>query len=161
MKTSILIVEDDLDLLQTVSAFFADDFDHVLSAPDGISAYISINEQVQKPDLIFADIKMPGWDGLEFVSKLRGEGITIPVLFASGTADRDDLVKALRLGAVDFIQKPYSFKDIRMALYRVLEIARRESEMTALIDKFGELSAEVARQRRLIGLFRASNAKKM
>lgn len=161
MNECILIVEDDLNLLHALSEFFADDFKEVLTAPDGISAYLIIKERSKKPDLIFSDIRMPGWDGLQFVASLRAEGDNTPVLFSSGTAEKDDLIKALKLGAVDFVQKPYDFKYIKMALYRVMEISRRESEMAALVEKFGDLSDVVVRQSRLIGLFRVSNSRKM
>ncbi|MGZ3774323.1 MAG: response regulator [Pseudobdellovibrionaceae bacterium] len=160
LKTKILIVEDDGTLLKTLSDFFSEDFDEVVCADDGISAFLAINESPQKPDLIFTDIKMPGWDGLQFITQLRGQGINIPVLFSSGTAEKEDIIKALRLGSVDFVEKPYNLEDIRVAIHRVLEISRRESELGGLIEKFGDASAEVARQKRLIGLFRVANTRR-
>lgn len=159
-KTSILIVEDDSNLLQTLSDLFSKDFDIVLTACDGVSAYIAITENSKKPDLIFSDIRMPGWNGLEFVSRLRAEGYDIPVIFASGEAEKSDLVVALKLGAVDYIQKPYEFDDIKSAIFRVLEISKCESKLNELIKKYGENSEEVQKKRRIIGLSKVINAEK-
>lgn len=156
-KGAILIVEDDLTLLHALADFFSEDFDKVLSAVDGISAFMAVSDKTQTLDLVFTDIKMPGWDGLQFVTNLRAQGINVPVLFTSGTAEKDDLVKALRLGAVDFIQKPYKLEDVRTAVYRVLEISKRESELAALLHKNSKDSDEVTRKNRMIGLLRAAN----
>lgn len=160
VKRAILIVEDDITLLDTLGDFLSKDFERVVKAVDGISAYIAVEEIAQNLEIIFTDIKMPGWDGLQFVTNLRAQGVNTPVLFTSGTADRDDLIKALRLGAVDFVPKPYNLEEIRTAIFRVLEISRRETEIAVLQDKHGKENNEVIKQNRMVGLFRTANVKK-
>lgn len=156
LDSRVLVVEDDIDLLESLKEILALDFKHVITAVDGISAYLALEEH--EPDLIFSDIKMPGFDGLELVTKLRSEGKNIPIILASGTADKADLMKALRLGVLDFVEKPYTTDTVRTAVFRVLEIATRENDLQQLIKEHGEGSPVVKRQQRMIGLFQVVNA---
>ncbi|MGZ3768116.1 MAG: response regulator [Bdellovibrio sp.] len=159
-KDTILIVEDDIALLDTFAEFLSHDFEQVLKAIDGVSAFLTVNENHHKLSLILSDIKMPGWDGIQFVTELRSQGINTPVIFTSGTADREEMIKALRLGAVDFIPKPFKFEEIRTAIFRVLEISKRESEVSEIIKIHGKESVLVNHQNKMIGRFRAANAKR-
>lgn len=154
----VLIVEDDLDLLESLKEILSLDFDHVITACDGVSAFLSLEEM--EPDLIFSDIKMPGFDGIELVKKLRSEGKNIPVILASGTADKEDLMRALRLGVLDFVEKPYTTEAVRTAVFRVLEIASRGHDLQNLISEHGVDSPIVKRQQRMIGLFQVVNSVK-
>ena len=157
-ETRILIVEDDLDLLHLLKDYFANDFDHVISAVDGISAYLAVAEG--NPDIILTDIGMPGFSGLDLVTRLRTEGNNVPILIASGNADRSDAVRALRLGVVDFVEKPYQLEDLRTSVFRALEISSREHNLSQMIEKFGEDSPHVKRVQRMVGLFKVANAKR-
>ncbi len=154
----VLIVEDDLDLLESLKEILSLDFDQVVTACDGVSAFLSLEES--EPDLIFSDIKMPGFDGIELVKKLRSEGKNIPVILASGTADKEDLMRALRLGVLDFVEKPYTTEAVRTAVFRVLEIASRGQDLQNLISEHGVDSPIVKRQQRMIGLFQVVNSVK-
>lgn len=156
LDSRVLIVEDDIELLESLKEILSLDFNEVITAVDGISAFLAIEEQ--EPDLIFSDIKMPGFDGLELISKLRSEGKNIPVILASGTADREDILKALRLGVSDFVEKPYTSTDVRTAVFRCVEVAARKLDLQKLIEEFGEHSPNVKRQQRMIGLFHVVNS---
>ena len=157
-NSRILIVEDDLNLLHYLKEFFADDFDQVVTACDGISAYLSLQEGM--PDVILTDLHMPGFDGIEFITRLRADGHDTPVILASNNVDSEHLKKAIKLGVVDFLEKPYNDNDLMKAVYRVVQISSREYELPALAKKFGEDSIEVKKHQKMIGLLKAMSSKK-
>lgn len=152
----VLVVEDDSALLEELKSLFESEFETVVTASDGGEAYIrSLNEDF---DLIFTDIKMPGMTGLDLVIRLRSEGKDTPVILSSSAAEREHLVQAIRLGVVDFVEKPYTPDMLREALYRNLEILRREKRLTISQYQEGADSAAANHQKKMIGLLQATNS---
>jgi YesN/AraC family two-component response regulator len=152
-ETSILIVEDDPDILSILSNIFTKHFNIIYTATNGKLALSVVKEL--NPDLILTDIQMPEINGIEFVTKMRAEGKAIPVVMISSSQDRQFLLKAIKLGVQDFVEKPFKKWDIEMAVHRVLEMAVRSNDLTNLIFLFGIESKEVKRQKKLIGLLQA------
>lgn len=149
----VLVVEDDLALLEELKDLFESEFEYVVPASDGGEAYIrSLNEDF---DLIFSDIKMPGMNGLELVTRLRSEGKTTPIILSSSAAEREQLIQALRLGITDFIEKPYTPDMLREILYRNLEILRREKSVISSQTRTGANSAATLQQKKMLGLLQA------
>jgi CheY-like chemotaxis protein len=152
----VLVAEDDLALLEELRDIFESEFETVVLASDGGEAYIrSLNEHF---DLIFSDIKMPGMNGLELVKRLRSEGKSTPIILASSAADREHLIQALRLGIADFVEKPYTPDMLKEALYRNLEILRRERRLLESQIAKGIESPAAAHQKKMIGLLQAVNS---
>jgi two-component system, OmpR family, response regulator ChvI len=119
MFRSIALVDDDRNILASVSiALEADGFD-VNTYVDGTDA---IRGLAQKPaDLAILDIKMPRMDGVELLAKIR-ETSSIPVIFLTSKDDEIDEVLGLRMGADDYITKPFSQ---RLLIERVKALIRR------------------------------------
>src|SRR3712207_2612990 len=102
----ILIVDDDQSTLASLSrAFRLAGYDAVVS--DDASRAISLLRD-QRFDLVFSDVVMPRKDGLAMLAELRELGISTPVVMISGQATVDMAVRATRLGAIDFLEKPIS-----------------------------------------------------
>lgn len=121
-RPTILIVDDDTDMLLLFSAMLAAEF-QVFTAQTGEEGLIMT--LLHKPDIIVSDINMPelnGWELCYLVRQIPTTG-AIPFLFLSSRSDLPDKVKSLRLGADDFITKPFSVEKvaqrIRVALGRV------------------------------------------
>lgn len=155
-RFKILIIEDDLELLALLREVLAGHFVNVSTACDGASAYIAFRDE--KFDLVISDIRMSGFNGIELLRRARAEGHTTPFIMVSGAAEKEDVVQALKLGAKEFIEKPYSMEGMIAAVFRVIEIQRREFSLIRLVEEFGEEDDQVKRQSRMIGLFRAANA---
>jgi len=120
MKNKIVLVDDDRNILVSVSmALEAEGFE-VMTFNDGESGLKGIIEQ--KPDLVILDVKMPRMDGIEVLSKLR-ELSQIPVIFLTSKDDEIDQVIGLRMGADDYITKPFSQ---RLLLERIKVLLRRQ-----------------------------------
>lgn len=102
--------------------------------------YASGSEFLRDADLergcILLDLRMPGMDGLEVQEELVSRGVLLPVVVISGHGDVGTAVKAMKLGAVDFLEKPYREEDLTAAVERALSLSgkrsdRRQSEITA------------------------------
>lgn len=120
-KPTIILVDDDQNILASVSMALEAAGYTVQSFSDGISALEAINNN--PPDLAVLDIKMPRMDGREVLQTLR-ETSDLPVIFLTSLDDEDDQLLGLRLGADDYITKPFSQK---LLIARIEALLRRQS----------------------------------
>jgi DNA-binding response OmpR family regulator len=119
----VLLVDDDLDLL-TVTGFALQQAGFlVVTAPDGPAALEVFRRE--QPDVAVLDINMPRMNGFELAQKLR-EKSRIPVLMLTARSEEEDVVKALSLGADDYLTKPFSPKILLARVKALLRRAGRE-----------------------------------
>ena len=98
---TVLVVDDEPIMLDNMAVYFEDSGFLVVTSKDGetgLKAFIS-----QQPDLVLLDLRMPGLDGLEVLSRLKKRSPETPVIVVTGEGGMGDAVSALRLGAYDFI----------------------------------------------------------
>src|SRR5439155_3816672 len=88
-------------------------------------------------DIVFSDVVMPGKDGLAMLAELRDIGVTTPVIMISGAATVDMAVRATRLGAVDFLEKPVSADKLLLTVDNALRLTRLEEENRQLRRRVG------------------------
>jgi DNA-binding response OmpR family regulator len=132
----VLLVDDDLDLL-TVTGFALQQAGFlVVTAPDGPAALEVFRRE--QPDVAVLDINMPRMSGFELAQKLR-EKSRIPVLMLTARSEEEDVVKALSLGADDYLTKPFSPK---ILLARVKALLRRAGREVADAVASGALSLD-------------------
>lgn len=93
-------------------------FQIIGEANNGVSALEEIEEK--KPDILFTDIRMPGYNGLELMERLNEKGLDMKVVFISGYADFEYAQKAIRLGAFDYLLKPIEQDKLNSVLERLL-----------------------------------------
>jgi diguanylate cyclase (GGDEF)-like protein len=107
------------------------DYD-VLQARDGEAAVELARDE--HPDVVLLDLFMPRLDGLGALERLRADPATadIPVLFVSGQGDDVTKARSLDLGAVDYLQKPFSDRELRARVERTLRFVRSQSALRAL-----------------------------
>ncbi len=103
--TQILVVDDEPAVRELLMTFLTDRGFSVEGAEDGHEA-LALAQRLN-PKVIFLDIAMPGMDGIETLKRLRKEAPESNVIMISGHADHNMALKALDLGAFDFIQKPF------------------------------------------------------
>jgi DNA-binding response OmpR family regulator len=107
---TILAIEDDPAILRGLSDNLRFEGYTVLTATDAERGYQLQRER--KPDLIVLDLMLPGMSGYEFCRKLRGEGVTTPILMLTARAEEADRVLGLDLGADDYVTKPFSVREL-------------------------------------------------
>jgi two-component system response regulator ChvI len=122
MANRIVLVDDDRNILTSVTMALEAEGFKVETYNDGESALAGLLEN--PPDLVVLDIKMPRMDGIEVLTRLR-EKLKTPVIFLTSRDDEIDEVIGLRLGADDYIKKPFSQ---RLLIERIRALLRRRAE---------------------------------
>jgi FixJ family two-component response regulator len=96
------------------------------------------------PGCLVLDLNLPGMSGLELQDYLKGQGIEIPIVFVTGHADVPTAVSALKGGAVDYIQKPFSYREvvgiIRKAFARDAEIREARARQALIASRIAALT---------------------
>ena len=119
-RPHVLVVDDDEDIRMLLTRYLALDGFGADQAADAASALEAIRHR--RPDLVLLDVMMPGRDGLDLLAELRREG-DIPVIMVTARADEADRVMGLRLGADDYIVKPFSPAEL---VARIAAVLRRQ-----------------------------------
>ncbi len=133
--TRILIVDDEASTLASLSrAFRLAGYDAVVC--DSAARAIGLLRH-EHFDLVFSDVVMPGQDGLAMLAELRDIGVATPVIMISGQATIDMAVRATRLGAMDFLEKPVSSDKLLLTVENALRLTRLEEENRQLRRRVG------------------------
>lgn len=117
----IALVDDDRNILTSVSMTLEAEGYDVDTYTDGQSALEAFGKKL--PDMAVLDIKMPRMDGMELLSRLRQRTTTMPVIFLTSKEDEIDEVLGLRMGADDYVKKPFSQ---RLLVERIRALLRRQ-----------------------------------
>ena len=120
-KTNILLLEDDVNLNETLSEFLEDSGFEVMSVYDGLEAGEKIYENSY--DLFILDVNVPNINGFKLLKNLRKEGVKTPALFLTSLNSIDDVEKGFESGCDDYIRKPFELKEL---LLRVKALLKRE-----------------------------------
>jgi two-component system, NtrC family, nitrogen regulation response regulator NtrX len=126
MAKTILVVDDENSIVQTLSGILQDEGFEVVSAGNGETALQIVEEEA--PDLVLLDISLPGMDGLEVLQQLKEHHPMLPVVMVSAYGNVENAVRATRLGAYDFIEKPPHADKIVLTVRNALEMTRLAEE---------------------------------
>ncbi len=148
----LLVIDDEPDIRKTLKMTLEYEGYEVLTASAG-------NEGLERaraghPDAILLDIKMPGLDGLDVLERLKAQGSDAAVLMISGHGDIADAVRATKLGAIDFLEKPLEQERLSIALRNALE-QRRLGREVARLRAAGEGRFDLVGDSRLMAGLRA------
>lgn len=140
----VLLIDDNEIICDSFQDFLEDNEYIVYSAIGGESGIELIHSK--KPDIILLDLKMPGLDGFEVLKRIKKQLKTLPVIVISGNSYIEDAIKALRLGAWDYIMKP--MPSYSVLLHRLKIALDRVNLIKKEISNKERLREEVARQTR-------------
>ncbi len=133
--TRVLVVDDDPSTLASLSrAFRLAGYEAAVC--DSAARAIDLVRH-ERFDLVLSDVVMPGKDGLAMLAEMRQLGVTLPFVMVSGQATVDMAVRATKLGAVDFLEKPISSDKLLLTVEHALRIVRLEEENRQLRRKVG------------------------
>ncbi|MFQ5441549.1 MAG: sigma-54-dependent transcriptional regulator [Thermodesulfobacteriota bacterium] len=130
---TILIIDDEKDIREALSGVLADEGFGVTTAASAEEAIDGLSSSL--PDLILLDIWLPGMDGIEALKKIKSSYPDVQVIMISGHANIDTAVKATKLGAYDFLEKPISLDKVVLAAEHALEHKRLAVENRELMEK--------------------------
>jgi DNA-binding response OmpR family regulator len=140
--TRILVVEDNADLAFAVTtALESEGFDVVVAGtgPEGVEL-----ARTGDADLIILDVMLPGFDGFRVVRTLREDGIETPILMLTARGEETDKVKGLRLGADDYVTKPFGAMELLARVDALLRRSRRAAPAPAALEQFGDVEVNRA-----------------
>jgi two-component system nitrogen regulation response regulator NtrX len=135
-KANLLIVDDEASTLASLSRAFRL-AGHEATVCDNVAKAIELAKS-DHFDMIFSDVVMPGKDGLTFLGELRSLGVTTPVVMMSGQAHIEMAVRATKLGALDFLEKPISTDKLLLTVENALKVQRLETENRNLRQRLGK-----------------------
>lgn len=145
MASDILIVDDEMDIREIVSGILSDEGHGTRTAKNSDEALAAI--QARRPSLVFLDIWLQGskLDGLQVLEVIKQQNPNLPVVMISGHGNIETAVSAIKLGAYDFIEKPFKADRLVLIAERALENSRLKRELTDLRARGGTVSRLVGK----------------
>jgi len=145
MASDILIVDDEADIRDIVSGILSDEGYETRTAKNSSEALAAI--EARRPHLVFLDIWLQGsrLDGLQLLQIIKDQNPLLPVVMISGHGNIETAVSAIKLGAYDFIEKPFKADHLILIAERTLESSRLKREVTELRAKAGVVNRIVGK----------------
>jgi two-component system nitrogen regulation response regulator NtrX len=133
MFPTIMIIDDEPNILQSLSGLLMDEGFEVMTASNGYEGLKLIEEEV--PDLVLLDIWMPGIDGIETLKEIKQKNPSVPVIIITGHGNIETAVKATKIGAFNLIEKPLSIDKVIVDINNALNFRRLQEENQYLRKK--------------------------
>lgn len=133
----VLVVDDEPDVRDLLVEYFRERGHEVSAAGDGTQAIAEIQKNPAKYSLIVSDLQLPGVDGLGVLKAARKANPSVTVIIVTGYASLDTAVQAVRLGAYDYLTKPFSLGQIDVIVRRAAERLALEAENRQLARQVG------------------------
>ena len=131
---SILIAEDEEQLLNSMVEYLELFFDNVYRAEDGLSAY-KVYEK-EKPDIIITDINMPHLDGLSMIEKIRKKDLKTKIIITTAHSEKEKLIQAIELHLVKYMVKPIQSDELKELLLSLVDELRQKKDRVYLKEEF-------------------------
>jgi two-component system phosphate regulon sensor histidine kinase PhoR len=145
----VLVVEDKLEMIQILTDYVLGPQGYVtltaLNGEDGLRMALS-----EEPDLVILDLRMPKMHGLEVLQILRERQCPVPVIVITAYGSEEVVVRALRLGANDYIAKPFELDEMINVIERVLSKSKQEKERAWLSQELEKSVKELTKKIELI-----------
>lgn len=141
----VLVIDDDEFVLELLDEFLTDSGYNVSTADSGEAALEQIKSA--SPDVALVDFKLPGIDGLETIrriSKISPDTVTI---IMTGFPTLDSSIMAIRLGASDYILKPFKLDEVSLSLQKAVKEREMKSEMNRLQKRVSELETSISEKK--------------
>ena len=129
-QRTVLVIDDDPGIRDYLETLATRQGYGVYTAADGETALASLDDTT--PDLITLDAVLPGMDGLETLRRIKQRLPEVPVIMLSGHGQARTIVEAMRLGATDFLRKPFEVEELELAFRKALENRALEEEVKSL-----------------------------
>ena len=126
MKTKILIVDDELDVLDLMKELFENRGYQPLTATNGVEALKVVREE--EPDMVISDIRMPDMDGMQLLEILSNSYSNIPVIMVTAHGTIETAVEAIKMGAKDYVLKPLRLDEILAKVETIAQLKNLERE---------------------------------
>jgi CheY-like chemotaxis protein len=134
----VLVVDDNMQVRKLFSIYLEDEGHQVDTANDGQEGWEIVSNSGISYDLVFVDIRMPNMNGLELLEKIKLNSFDLPVIIMTGHADADLVLQAFKLGAFDFLTKPFEYEPLLDIIEKIEYLQTDKLEQT-FISQFCEI----------------------
>jgi DNA-binding NtrC family response regulator len=151
-KIKILILDDEKQFTEELSGFFLDsDFEPFEANTSSEAKKILSDHEI---DLLILDVRLPGVNGLDILKEVKVQYPFMEVIMISAHGDMDTVIKAMRLGAFDYLRKPFRFIDIQIALERTQKFLQLQRKLKQMEEKNSLISKNLEEKidRQFIGV---------
>ena len=138
MQSTILVIDDDENLRDTIGLMLEKEGFHAVLLGDGNSGFQQA--LLLKPSLILVDLRMPGMSGVDVCKQVRAAGMQTPIIVLSAIGDEVDKVLMLEIGADDYVVKPFGTREL---LARIRAVLRRASPDSNAVISFSEVEVDL------------------
>jgi two-component system response regulator PilR (NtrC family) len=147
-KIKILIVDDDKEIRNILSLFLAEDSELLIeTAGTGEEAFL---KHVDTPyDIVITDINMPGMTGIELIKKIKTRDDIVEFIIITGYASVDTAVEAVRIGAFDYVVKPFKFDELKIVINNAKDKVVLRKTNKELVKKLKDVYREIDRYSRI------------
>ncbi len=126
MNPRVLVVDDDAENCRVLSELLAAEGFDSLPYESGEAAWQALKTREVQPDIVVADMRMPGLDGIALLRRIKADFAAIPVVLVSAFADEAVWAEGLRAGAIDVFPKPIQGTSLVRVLRKVMEMCRTQ-----------------------------------
>ena len=140
-NNTVLIVDDDKITRQTLSMALEDEYSSIITAEGGKQALALLEKE--NIDVILSDLDMPGMDGIDLLTRINQLQDPPPVIFITGQGTIETAVKAMKLGASDYVSKPVNVDRLVLLINKTLENKRLKEENIQLKERIRESSPDL------------------
>jgi len=141
--TKILVVDDEPPIRKLLRVGLSTQDFVIIEAPNARTAMELV--AADQPDLVLLDLGLPDMAGHDLLAKWRAEGLTLPIVILSSRTDEEGIVKALEMGADDYLTKPFNMNEL-IARIRVALRHRLQTQGEKPIFQTGDLSVDLVRR---------------
>ncbi len=144
-SVKVMVIDDDAFVLELLSEFLANSGYDVLTIDSGEAALEQI--KTASPDVALVDFKLPGMDGLETIRRINEMSSDTVTIIMTGFPTLDSSIMALKLGASDYILKPFKLDEVSLSLQKAVRERRMKSEMNQLREKVSQLESSISEKK--------------
>jgi DNA-binding NtrC family response regulator len=149
----VMVIDDDEFVLELLDEFLTDNGYDVSTTDSGEAALEKIRSA--SPDVALVDYKLPGMDGLETIRRINEISSDTVTIIMTGFPTLDSSIKAIRLGASDYILKPFKLDEVSLSLQKAVRERRLKSEMSQLRERISELESGITRKKESIKIHKS------
>lgn len=138
-KNTLMIVDDEPKNIQLLGTLLTQSGYNIIPATNGVKALEKLNKV--RPDIILLDVMMPELDGFETCKRIKEnpETADIPVIFLTAKVDKDDVIKGLTAGAVDYVTKPFNHRELLIRVKNQIDLINARHELEYQMNTTNEL----------------------
>lgn len=137
----ILIADDEKNMIWAMKKALKDETYKIITAGDGAEAVSLVQDE--EPDIVLLDLRMPKMDGMEALAEIKKINPKIPVIMLTAHGTMESAIEAMKLGAVDYISKPFDLEELKIVIQKALNIGNMQEQIAFLTEELSKSTGKM------------------